>query len=201
MVIGMTLALVSSASAQQFKDQTITRFPVQAEYTNQLSFCDVDDDGDLDIAFADGQGYASQGAALRAKLYINDGEGRFTDESTTRIPVTGWFRGVEFGDVDRDGDWDMVLANDFNKKPVLLLNDGTGVFVEESAEPAENELYPTFSRASTRGSLKTRGSVDSWTITDGGARSETVTPAALPPAMVAADRIFRPKRRVQTVYL
>jgi hypothetical protein len=81
------------------------------------------------------------------------------------------------------------------------LVDGTGVFVEESAEPAENELYPTFSRASTRGSLKTRGSVDSWTITDGGARSETVTPAALPPAMVAADRIFRPKRRVQTVYL
>ena len=132
MVIGMTLALVSSASAQQFKDQTITRFPVQAEYTNQLSFCDVDDDGDLDIAFADGQGYASQGAALRAKLYINDGEGRFTDESTTRIPVTGWFRGVEFGDVDRDGDWDMVLANDFNKKPVLLLNDGTGVFVDGS---------------------------------------------------------------------
>ena len=39
--------------------------------------------------------------------------------------------------------------------PNISLVDGTGVFVEESAEPAENELYPTFSRASTRGSLKT----------------------------------------------
>ena len=101
-----------------------------------------------------------------------------------------------------------TFAKEFNPEPSKKqynkargLVDGTGVFVEESAEPAENELYPTFSRASTRGSLKTRGSVDSWTITDGGARSETVTPAALPPAMVAADRIFRPKRRVQTVYL
>ncbi len=125
--------LVTAASAQQFKDETVTRFPSQAFYTNQLSFCDVDGDGDLDIAFADGQGYASQGAALRARLYINDGTGRFTDESTDRIPVTGWFRGVEFGDVDRDGDWDMVLANDFNKKPVLLINDGTGVFSDGSA--------------------------------------------------------------------
>lgn len=126
-------ALANAASAQQFRDETSSRFPSQADYTNQLSFCDVDGDGDLDIAFADGQGYSSQGAALRAKLYINDGTGNFTDESTARIPVTGWFRGVEFGDVDRDGDWDMVLANDFNKKPVLLINDGTGVFTDGSA--------------------------------------------------------------------
>ncbi len=32
---------------------------------------------------------------------------------TARIPTIGWYRGVEFGDVDRDGDQDMILANDF----------------------------------------------------------------------------------------
>ena len=122
----------SSLSAQQFADRTSTRFPSQSVYSNQLSFCDVDGDGDIDIAFADGQGYSSPGAALRAKLYINDGSGFFTDESSTRIPVTGWFRGVEFGDIDRDGDWDMVLANDFNRLPVLLENDGAGFFTDVS---------------------------------------------------------------------
>ncbi|MFM1832417.1 MAG: hypothetical protein RLZZ461_733, partial [Planctomycetota bacterium] len=128
--LALTLAVTSTVSAQQFRDETSSRFPSQSLYTNQLSFCDVDGDGDLDIAFADGQGYSSQGAALRARLYINDGTGRFTDESNARIPVTGWFRGVEFGDVDRDGDWDMLLANDFNKQPVLLINDGSGVFTD-----------------------------------------------------------------------
>ena len=122
----------SSVSAQQFADRTSTRFPSQSVYSNQLSFCDVDGDGDIDIAFADGQGYSSPGAALRAKLYINDGSGFFTDESSARIPVTGWFRGVEFGDIDRDGDWDMVLANDFNRLPVLLENDGAGFFTDVS---------------------------------------------------------------------
>ena len=120
------------AMAQQFADRTSTRFPSQSVYSNQLSFCDVDDDGDLDIAFADGQGYSSAGSALRAKLYINDGEGYFTDESNARIPTLGWFRGVEFGDIDGDGDWDMVLANDFNRLPVLLENDGDGFFTDVS---------------------------------------------------------------------
>ena len=46
--------------------------------------------------------------------------------------MTGWFRGVEFGDIDRDGDWGMVLANDFNRLPVLLENDGAGFFTDVS---------------------------------------------------------------------
>ena len=125
-------SLAGVAHGQQFLDRTSTRFPTQAVYSNQLSFCDVDGDGDLDIAFADGQGYSSAGAALRAKLYINDGDGVFSDESDARIPVTGWFRGVEFGDIDRDGDWDMVLANDFFREPVLLENDGFGFFTDVS---------------------------------------------------------------------
>ena len=127
-----SVLIAGSAFGQQFADRTSTRFPSQSVYSNQLSFCDVDNDGDLDIAFADGQGYSSAGAALRAKLYINDGAGFFSDESNARIPVLGWYRGVEFGDIDGDGDWDMVLANDFNRLPVLLKNDGNGFFTDIS---------------------------------------------------------------------
>ena len=78
-LIAPIASLGSVASGQQFQNQTSDRFPTQALYSNQLSFCDVDLDGDLDIAFADGQGYSSQGSALRARIYINDGNGVFTD--------------------------------------------------------------------------------------------------------------------------
>ena len=54
----LTLAAGYAAEAQiQFVDQTTTRFPVQAEYTNQIGVADIDADGDLDMCFANGQGY------------------------------------------------------------------------------------------------------------------------------------------------
>lgn len=81
------------------------------------------------------------------------------------------------------------------------LVDGTGHFREERVEAA-SELYPTFSRASCASAPDPRGSrVDSWTVADGQGRSHAVTPAALPPAMVSADRIFRGARRPATVRL
>ena len=94
----LATGLSSVAMAQQFMQETSTRFPTQSYYSNQAAICDVDQDGDLDILFADGQGYSSAGSSLRARLYINDGTGHFTDESISRGMPLGWFRGAEFGD-------------------------------------------------------------------------------------------------------
>lgn len=131
--IVIAAALCSVASAQQFMNQTSTRFPTQLEYTNYNAVVDVDADGDLDIIFANGQGYSSQGVALQQRLYINNGLGVFTDESTTRMTgITGWARGVDYGDVDGDGDPDLIFSQDFNKQPKLLLNNGLGFFTDAS---------------------------------------------------------------------
>ena len=93
------LFIMSAASAQQFVDQTSTRFPVQAEYTNQCTFVDIDADGDKDIVFANGQGYSSIGTLLKPRIYVNNGTGTFVDETDTRAAgITGCFRGVEAGD-------------------------------------------------------------------------------------------------------
>ncbi len=124
------------ASAQQYVNQTATKFAglPNNDYTNQASVVDIDGDLDLDLVWANGQGFSSQGAALKARVWINNGSGTFTDETDARTGgLTGWFRGVEFGDIDRDGDWDMILANDFNKQPQLLVNDGNGFFSNETA--------------------------------------------------------------------
>ncbi len=133
------LSIAGLASAQQFIQQTATLFAglINTEYSNQLTSVDIDGDGDLDIIWANGQGYNAQGAALKPRIWvnrINEPAAKFADETDARIPgVTGWFRGVEAGDCDGDGDQDLVLAQDFNKQPLLMINNGNGAFTNETA--------------------------------------------------------------------
>ncbi len=129
----------SGVASAQFADQTTTRFPVQAEYTNQLTIVDIDMDGDKDIVWANGQGYSTLGTLLKPRIYVNNGTGTFADETDARVAgITGCFRGVEAGDCDRDGDWDIVLAQDYNRRPLLLINNGAGVFSEQSSTRLPN---------------------------------------------------------------
>ncbi len=95
--------------------------------------CDVDNDGDLDLAVAnghiidniqlyhDGKRWKQPG-----QLLLNDGHGRFADESAragdlSREPLVG--RGLYSGDVDRDGDADLLLTQ-CGGRALLLANEG-----------------------------------------------------------------------------
>ncbi|MFO0972828.1 MAG: FG-GAP-like repeat-containing protein [Phycisphaerae bacterium] len=145
LVIASAVAVLSAAAAraQQFQEQSgvippggaTTRFPQPdpLDYSNQLTIGDLDNDGDLDIVWANGGNFSTPGSPLVARIYINNGSGVFTDESAARGAVSGLFRGVELGDIDNDGDLDIVLAPDFATAPRLLLNNGTGVFADVSA--------------------------------------------------------------------
>jgi hypothetical protein len=147
------LSLTACAVGQQFVDQTSTRFPVQSEYTNQCTFVDIEGDGDKDIVFANGQGYSALGALLKPRIYVNNGAGVFADQTDARAAgITGCFRGVEAGDVDRDGDWDLLLAQDFNRRPLLLVNNGAGVFADQTTT-----RLPNIAMGSARGQF---GDVD-----------------------------------------
>ena len=140
----IVLSCVVQAQAQLiFQDQTTTRFPAGLnEYTNQLSLCDIDGDLDLDICWANG----STGIALKERIFINNGTGVFTDETDARTGgFAGWARGVEFGDCDDDGDWDLIIAQDTNKRPQLFMNDGNGFFANETAA-----RLPTIAMSSSR---------------------------------------------------
>ncbi len=62
------------------------------------------------------------------QLFLNDGNGRFTDVSDRAgapFQVARVHRGAAFGDVDNDGDVD-VLVTTVNDVPLLLRNDGVG---------------------------------------------------------------------------
>ena len=79
---------------------------------------DVDDDGDLDLLVANGHivdlvrlYHDGQTWAQHSQLFLNDGTGRFTDASRScgdfgSEPVVG--RGLAAGDLDGDGDLDLV---------------------------------------------------------------------------------------------
>ena len=151
-VIGVAAALPAAAQIQ-FVDETSTRFPVQAEYTNYIAVGDIDADGDLDICFANGQGYSSLGTLLKPRIYINNGSGVFADQTDTRVAgITGCFRSAEFGDVDGDGDLDLLLAQDYARQTMLLINNGLGVFTNETAG-----RVPTLNTGSARATF---GDVD-----------------------------------------
>jgi hypothetical protein len=85
---------------------------------------DCDNDGDLDvfISGADNEG-----------LYINDGDGDFTNEGAAR-GLSGFNDpiGADWGDVDNDGDLDLIIAlNGVASR--LYINDGTGSFTDDAA--------------------------------------------------------------------
>ena len=136
LLVAILLVGTTPGNAQQFVQETSTRFPNPnpAEWTNQSTVGDLDNDGDLDIVFANGGGFSTPGTPDLVRVFINNGSGFFTDESVLRTGgLAGLHRGVELGDVEQDGDLDVILTQDFNRLPNLLINNGNGFFSNEGA--------------------------------------------------------------------
>jgi len=115
--------------AGNFRNETSTRFPIGLTQSSALVPGDIDRDGDLDLIVVNGSLSGKQ-----SLVYVNDGTGRFTDETATRLPVqllSG--RDAAVVDVDGDGDRDLFLVTSRQSQSRLYLNDGAGVFTEVTA--------------------------------------------------------------------
>jgi hypothetical protein len=73
----------------------------QTSFTKSLAWGDVDNDGDLDLAFGNG--------GVPSQLYRNTVGSLTLDTSWT--PITATTTSVAWGDVDGDGDLDLALGN------------------------------------------------------------------------------------------
>jgi hypothetical protein len=81
--------------------------------TFAIAFADVDRDGDLDVVCGDNDHHD--------KLYLNDGRGGFRDASWPRLPATSdRTRALALGDVDGDGDVDVVRGSDWLQSTLLI---------------------------------------------------------------------------------
>ncbi|MDH3402887.1 MAG: VCBS repeat-containing protein [Acidobacteriota bacterium] len=160
----------AAAGGQQFVDETATRFPTPAatDYSNQATVGDLDGDGDLDLVFANGGNFASPGSPQVQRVYVNDGTGVFTDESAARLGFSALARGAELGDVDGDGDLDLVFAQDFDRQPALFVNDGNGFFTDVTAE--QLPALPLSSSRAQFGDIDNDGDLDLYLTNGVGSR-------------------------------
>ncbi len=111
----------------RFADATTSSMPTFAG-TTALAMGDVDGDGDLDLVV--GRGGT---AAAQCSLMLNDGRGIFSDATAARMPIAlSTIASVVLGDVDGDGDLDLVIG-DSSQNVLLYLNDGTGTFTDVTA--------------------------------------------------------------------
>src|SRR5205807_1524804 len=108
--------------------------PASLPYTGfGTAWFDFDNDGLLDILTVNGK-VALEGKAngkfpydQRKQLFRNLGDGRFqdvTDKAGKVFALSEVGRGAAFGDIDNDGDTDVVVAN--NSGPVRLLINNLG---------------------------------------------------------------------------
>ena len=131
-----THTLYVNSGVARFHDATIeSGLAVFSRYTGfGAGWFDYDNDGDLDLFVANGAVYPIE--ALRGEtfpyhqknqLFRNEGNGKFqdvSDEAGHAFQLSEVSRGAAFGDIDNDGDLDIVVANE--NGPARLMRNEIG---------------------------------------------------------------------------
>jgi len=97
---------------------------------------DFDNDGDQDLFLS---GYANDG--IGNYLFRNNGNGSFTDNtSVAGVDIPSNSRGNTIGDIDNDGDLDIIVSNS-GQDALVLINDGSGKFTESHKKTGGSWFY------------------------------------------------------------
>ncbi|HHI79606.1 MAG TPA: hypothetical protein ENK02_06470, partial [Planctomycetes bacterium] len=126
-----------------FTDEGTKRFPkMMAGFSaGAIRAGDLDGDGDMDLVFAHGSHFA--GAPKEPNLLLlNNGKGFFQLSPKGLPEIPDATNDVALGDVDGDGDLDIVTAN-WYMEDHLLINDGKGGFRDETKRRWKPKKQPT----------------------------------------------------------
>lgn len=128
---GFQNTLILSAAGGKLVDAT-ANLPQVDDYTHSAAAADVNGDGATDLYV--GNIYGANQAPPR--ILRNDGTGHFSELTGALPPAQAdldqtKYTGGTFADVNGDGQPDLVLSADTSTPgSVVLLNDGTGHFIE-----------------------------------------------------------------------
>jgi hypothetical protein len=120
--------------------------PFEGVHYSSMVFSDVEGDGDNDVLIV-GSNTLNERIA---KLYLNDGDGGYTEEMDTPFTgVAGSSTAIAFADIDGDGDHDVLITGqDSELDPItkLYVNNGDGVINSVAENPTtlgfEFAVYP-----------------------------------------------------------
>jgi uncharacterized protein (TIGR03382 family) len=121
-----------TASAQLWTDVTAETIGDTLEWTSKLELADVDGDGRVDLLFANGGNYNEPGLPEPNRVFLNRGPGAPFEEMTLGTPDLS--RVIKVGDVDGDGDPDIVVGGAYQSQTRLFLGDGAGGFDEVTTD-------------------------------------------------------------------
>jgi len=118
-------------------------YPVTDLHSSRnVSWTDIDNDGDLDL-------YVTNENGEKENLYRNDGGGSF-EKLTGLVITTDGFNTMSssWGDIDNDGDLDLLLANNGSKNQ-LFRNEGNFAFTRIETTDISLRTANSFSSAWT----------------------------------------------------
>jgi hypothetical protein len=135
-------------TGSKFEDVSVSAgIKPDGKWATSAGFADFDNDGDLDIFVVKYVAYTKENhqktfnnrmqtysapylySGLSDQIWRNDGNGKFSDVSKESgiADATGKGLAVAIGDIDKDGDQDVYVANDTSPNQ-LWINDGKGKF-------------------------------------------------------------------------
>lgn len=113
--------------------------------TGAVVSADIDGDGDLDLFVGERVKIGNYGAPCSGYILINDGKGKFTNETQSRCPSLeniGMISDASFSDLDGDGKEDLVVVGEFMQVS-LFKNDGKGKLIATKNIPNSSGWWNT----------------------------------------------------------
>lgn len=126
------------------------------------AFADLDNDADLDVVVANGHIIHNieewgTGSTYRQanQIFVNDGDGRMTEAAATGLDIVRASRGLAVGDLDGDGDLDLVISNS-NEEAEVYENrtEPGGAWFEVALVGTRSDSHGVGARVVARGGTK-----------------------------------------------